>query len=537
MEREMPSTRETTGGLSCDIAIIGGGLGGCAAALAAARTGRQVILTTETTWIGGQLTSQMVPPDEHAWIEEFGSTESYRALRNGIRDYYRRHLPLTQAAAASTALNPGNGWVSRLCHDPRVSVAVLHELLAPYELSGKLIILYQGHPIAAWTDGDRISAVAIAGPDSGWNVVIEASFFIDATPLGDLIALANVEHVIGAESRAQTGEPHAAEAAEWRSQQAFTFCFAIDHLPGERHVIERPREYDFWRAYNPPGWPGPLFGWTTSRPETGKPLTRFLFEAADGLPMFSFRRILDRSNFAEGFAASDVTVVDWPQNDYRLGPLCGVGPAEKSRNLEAARQLSLSLLYWLQTEAPRPDGGAGYPGLRLRGDVAGGTHDGLAQEPYIRSARRIQAEFTILEQHIAYPLRPDGPEFFPDSVGVGCYRLDLHPTSSGDGYLELGCWPFQIPLGSLIPVRAENLLPGGKNLGTTHITNGALRVHPVEWVVGEAAGLLASFCLERKVAARWVARRPALRQEFQSFLVAQGVELSWPLPIRPCLAL
>jgi len=27
-----------------------------------------------------------------------------------------------------SALNPGNGWVSRLCHDPRVVVAVLHEL-------------------------------------------------------------------------------------------------------------------------------------------------------------------------------------------------------------------------------------------------------------------------------------------------------------------------------------------------------------------------------------------------------------------------
>ena len=144
--------------------------------------------------------------------------------------------------------------------------------------------------------------------------------------------------------------------------------------------------------------------------------------------------------------------------------------------------------YWLQTEAPRPDGGVGYPGLRLRGDVVGGTPDGLAPAPYVRESRRLRAEFTVLEQHIAHPLRPDGPELFTDSVGIGCYRIDLHPRISGAGYLDLGCWPFQIPLGAMIPVRIENLLPGGKNLGVTHITNGAFRVHPVEWNVGEVGG-------------------------------------------------
>jgi hypothetical protein len=61
--------------------------------------------------------------------------------------------------------------------------------------------------------------------------------------------------------------------------------------------------------------------------------------------------------------------------------------------------------------------------------VVGGTPDGLALAPYVRSSRRLRAEFTVLEQHIAYPLRPDGPEIFSDSVGVGCYRIDLHPQA------------------------------------------------------------------------------------------------------------
>jgi FAD dependent oxidoreductase len=514
--------------LRTDIAIIGGGLGACAAGLAAARLGRRVILTEETHWVGGQLTNQAVPPDEHPWIEEHGATATYRALRQGIRNYYRLYLPLTAEARQHSALNPGNGWVSRLCHDPRVAVAVLHEMMLPHQLGGRLFVMHPHRPIAAWTHHDRLTGVVTRGLHSGRDTLIEAPFFIDATPQGELLELAGVERVLGAEAQGETGEPHAPEEANPRDQQAITMCFAIEHRPGEDHTIDKPRQYELWRNYRPPGWPGPLLSWTTQNPETHEPLTRYLFTADDDRPWWRFRRILDRTNFAEGFAASDITVVNWPQNDYWFGPVCGVDPLEEARNLDAARQLSLSLLYWLQTEAPRPEGGLGYPELRLRGDVMGGTPDGLAQAPYIRESRRLRAEFTVREQHIAYPLRPDGPEIFPDSVGVGCYRIDLHPRVSGAGYLDLGCWPFQIPLGAMIPVRMENLLPGGKNLGVTHIANGAFRLHPVEWNIGESAGLLAGFCLERKLMPRQVRNTPALLEEFQALLRQQGIELAWP---------
>jgi hypothetical protein len=425
-------------------------------------------------------------------------------------------------------LNPGNGWVSRLCHDPRIAVAVLHQMMLPYELSGRLYVLHPHRPISAWTEGDRVTGVVVRGIESGHDSLIEASYFIDATPYGDLFALGGVEHVLGTESQTETGEPHASAQANPREQQAITVCFAMEHLPGEDHTIEKPRQYEAWREASPPGWPGKLLDWTTMRPETHEPLRRFLFEAEDDHPWWRFRRILDRANFAEGFARSDVTVVNWPQNDYWLGPVVGVDAAEQARNLDAARQLSLSLLYWMQTEAPRPEGGIGYPGLRLRGDVVGGTADGLAPAPYVRESRRLRAEFTVLEQHIAHPLRPEGPELFADSVGIGCYRIDLHPRTTGASYLDLGCWPFQIPLGSMIPVRVENLLPGGKNLGVTHITNGAFRVHPVEWNVGEVAGLLAAFCIERKLTPRAVRNRPGLLDAFQSLVVQSGIELSWP---------
>src|SRR6266851_9291329 len=101
--------------LACDVAVIGGGVGGCAAALAALRNGLRVILTEETDWLGGQLTSQGVPPDEHPWVESFGVTRSYRSWRNGVRDYYLQNYPVTTATRALTTFSPGNASVLFSC--------------------------------------------------------------------------------------------------------------------------------------------------------------------------------------------------------------------------------------------------------------------------------------------------------------------------------------------------------------------------------------------------------------------------------------
>jgi len=162
---------------AADVVIIGGGLGGCAAALAAARSGYRVILTEETDWIGGQLTAQAVPPDENGWIETHGGTRSYLDLRRRIREYYRRNFPLTDAARAAAHLNPGNGSVSRLCHEPRVSLAVLYEMLAPFMGGGRVEILLRHAPKSASVRSDRIEAVLVRSLETGRDVVLRAPFF------------------------------------------------------------------------------------------------------------------------------------------------------------------------------------------------------------------------------------------------------------------------------------------------------------------------------------------------------------------------
>lgn len=507
-----------------DVAIIGGGTGGCAAALAALRMNRTVILTEETDWIGGQFTQQGVPPDEHQWIETQGATTSYLEFRRQIRQVYRDYYPLNLPDAP--LLNPGTCLVSRLCHQPRTALSVYNDWFAPYLSSGQLKIFLNTVPVSADVSGDRIESVQMSSSES----IIKATYFIDATEDGALLELSNTEYVSGAE--ADSDELHASPRPSPDNMQAPTWCFAMDYRPGEEYLIDPPESYEYWRDYVPPidpPWPGKLFSLTYTHPYTLEPTTAS-FDPRPGAEtenfnLWIYRRLIDPGLFSSGAYTGGISLVNWPQNDYIEGNLFGNPKSEFHR--QAAREMSLSFFYWLQTEVPREDGGQGWPGLRLRGDILG-THDGLAKAPYLREARRIQSEFTVTEDHVGAEARQNSnrAEEFHDTVGVGSYRIDLHPSTGGDNYIDVPSLPFEIPLGALIPVRMENVLPAAKNIGVTHITGGCYRLHPVEWNIGEATGALASWCIEKSTSPRGVRARHL--QEFQDLLTAQGVQLRWP---------
>ncbi|HEY8562522.1 MAG TPA: FAD-dependent oxidoreductase [Pyrinomonadaceae bacterium] len=521
--------------LKTEILIVGGGAGGAACALAACASGRSVVLTEESDWLGGQFTSQATPPDEHGWIESFGCTRSYRRLRDEVRRLYKTFYPLTERAKNDPFLNPGDGWVSPLCAEPKIFLAAIESFLGKYVGAGKLKVLSEHYPVAADREAGAVRAVEFENLRAGGErVAVYADYFVDATELGELLPLTKTAFVTGSESRAQTGEPSAKDEADPRNSQAFSVCFAMSHHAGENHTIEKPENYEFWRDYAPamaPPWSGKLLSLTGLSPRTLEPVDYNFAPHAEPNEAFAglwtYRRILHRENFAAGKFDSDVTLVNYPQIDYFLEDLSNVSTyAEKQRLIDDAKRLSLSFLYWLQTEA-------GFPGLKLRADVAE-TNDGLAKMPYVRESRRIKAEFTIREQHVAARFRP-GEKFaekFSDSVGVGFYRIDLHPTVRGDNYLDVESLPFQIPLGALIPEATENLLPACKNIGTTHITNGCYRLHPVEWNIGEAVGFLLSYCLEKKVAPRAVRNDARLLEGFQNLLIENGFELEWRADLK-----
>ncbi|RDW20668.1 FAD-dependent oxidoreductase [Oceanobacillus chungangensis] len=511
-----------------DIAIIGGGIGGCLAALSAAKLGKNVVLTEETKWIGGQLTSQAVPPDEHQWIEEFGCTKTYRQFRNEIRAYYKRNYPLNDTAMKSNHLNPGNAWVSRIAHEPKVALKVLYDFLQPYLSNGQIHLLLEHKITRAEVEHDEIKKVFIKNLRNAEEQSIEAQFFLDATELGDLLPLAGAEYSLGAESKDETGEYHALAEKNPEDMQSITHVFALEYAKGENHTIQKPEMYDFWRNYRAPFLKHNQLSEYIPDAATGESKYLPVFPDGNSLGLWDYRRIIDADQFEQGFFKGDISLINWPQNDYWGGSIIDVSEKKKEKHLFEAKQLSLSLLYWLQTEAPRRNGGIGYPELKLRPDIVG-TNDGLALHPYIRESRRIKALHTVVEEDINADLREDkGIKRLSDSVGIGAYRIDLHPTTVTNRLFYAKSYPFEIPLGSLIPVRIKNLIPACKNIGSTQITNGCFRVHPVEWNIGEAAGTLAAFTMKNNSSLQEVFNDPHHIKELQLLLERNGIALHWP---------
>ncbi|HZT30657.1 MAG TPA: FAD-dependent oxidoreductase [Bryobacteraceae bacterium] len=500
--------------ISCDLLVAGAGPGGIAAALLAAGRGHSVCLTEETDWIGGQITAGGVSAlDENRFIEFSGGTRSYYEMRRRIRDYYRRRFQLAPDVAGLENFNPGACYVSPLCFEPRAGLQVLQDML-PHAV--KLFLRTQIFRLRV--EGGLIRSALAFGFESGEVIRFLPKFVLDATETGDLLPLAKVPYEVGSEPQSDTHEPHAAREPNPACVQSFTYTFAVEDRPGENHAIAKPPEYEKYRdrqqfslRINYPveyGWRGyfqySMFGEDPPVPNNMSPR-----------PFFGWRRLLAAQNFTGPNRPRDLALINWPRQDYAAESILDRSPLETAQILQRAKRTSLAFLYWLQTEVD----GKGYPRLMLRKDVMGSA-DGLSKYPYIREARRLRTKERVVEQDIVDEYQ-QGPRarWFADSVGTGFYMVDIHPCGANERGRMMMPKPFQIPMGTLIPEGVANLLAAGKSLGVTHLTNGAFRLHPVEWNVGEAAGAIASLAVEKGAL-------PAPRG-VQVVLAKAGVPLVW----------
>ena len=515
--------------IACDIAIIGGSLGGWAALTSipnvvdAGDWSPSVVLIHNADWIGGQMTSQGVSAlDEHQYIETSGCvSKRFSAIRDAIRYWYEYHhdaptIMQDSVLGANMPLNPGNGWVSRLCFLPEYG----HEVLLDdfWHRQG----WSQGKIISITTDENEYKRIVIERANQEKQEIVARYYVLDATDTGDLLALAGLDYVTGAESQADTGEPHAPPDARPRETQGFTYCFAVEYCAGENHTIDKPDGYEYFRDNQP---------YTLSPSgRDGQPVVYKMFETSEqgNLPFWTYRRIHDGALLG----GNDIALMNWVSNDYHGGDILNATPDEKAQYLDEATRLSLGFLYWLQTECPRDDGGYGYPELKLRPDIMG-TSDGLSQMPYIRESRRIKAMTRIVEQDITAEYNHGArAKHFSDSVGIGWYAMDLHPcVGNPDVSMYAPTKPFQIPLGALIPQQETRVIPACKNIGTTHLTNGAYRVHPSEWAIGEAAGMLASFCVVNDVTPHAVLASAWLTWRLQYHLLKVGCPIMWVIDV------
>ncbi len=506
----------------CDVLIIGASLGGVAAAIRAGEMGVSVILLEEGEWIGGQMTSQGVcTPDENRWMETSGGTRSYQLLRHDLRAYYRANHNQSAEGLSQEHLNVGNCWVSRIAGEPKVIQKLLHERID----SLPNVTIYLGAKVTEAEQRINEISKVVSVVSSGDELQIIPRFILDATELGDFLPLAGVEHRIGAESQHETGEPDAPAIARPDWIQPMTVPFGLELCPkGEDHTIEPPADYESLKSEQDyhilDGAMRGMFG---------------------ELGWWTYRRLIDRTNFDDPAFINDIGMINTGSNDYKGGVVPTHDPVIDAETIEHARQASLGYVYWLQTECPRLDepGKLGYPEFKLRPDLFD-TDDGLAPAPYVRESRRIKSKRTILEQDVVIKDSYGTPHQtgvratpMPDSCGIGHYWLDIHEGGTDEPNRFFETAPFQIPLGSLIPVRVKNVLAACKNLGVTHLTNGCYRLHPIEWNVGESAGALAAFCVQNSLYPADVLRDSTEIKAFQKAIVSNGIPITWYGDLSP----
>ena len=174
--------------LRTDILVIGGGAGGTAASIQAARMGKRVVLTEATPWLGGMLTAAGV-----------SAVDGNHNLPSGIWAEFRQALYTTYGGEK----NVSTGWVSNTLFEPHIGDSIFKSWAKQLP---SLSILYNQIPTAVFINNNKLTGVAVRNKITQKTTFILAQQIIDATELGDLLEMAKVPYSIGMEANSVTGE-------------------------------------------------------------------------------------------------------------------------------------------------------------------------------------------------------------------------------------------------------------------------------------------------------------------------------------------
>ena len=529
--------------LNCSILVVGGSIAAYTTALSALRMNVDVCLVQPQKVVGGQFTAQGLPASDDGDLlkqkASFSQVDGEEfAISKGQRWFRERQRQL-QPVMGRVQNNPGGAWVCEMTTTPVVAATALNEPLIPYLENGKLRLVADSEPtevlivetqtLEGNAGRSRVTGVKFQNLKTGDRFTVMAPVTVEATDFGDLLELGNLPSRVGQEARSDTGEAILPERAVPACQQSFTFNVMVERTaPGQGRRMAAPTGYgkepwlnpdDFTEDY----WINRGGGWSK----------RDFFEP---FGIFRYRRVYRRSLDEKTVSIGDVTAINWgtsahPQkgeccgNDFRRGYLIGISKAEQQELIRRARDRARAYLYYLQTHGAKD--------LKPRGDLTW-TLDGIALEPYIREARRGIAITTIRHEDVAEAFFPNQARArtFDDSLGIGQYHyLDLHGnlveghiTPKGKDVMAL---PFSLPARSLIPMTVDGLVLSAKSIGTTHITNAAYRMHPMEWAIGEASGFLAVFAAWTGESPRRIVETVPLLRKLQGFMARNGVPLFW----------
>ena len=227
-----------------DFVVLGGRLGGIAAALALCSTGREVILVEESDKITGCFAGDdTLSFAEGELIEKTGSSRSYKTFRSKINEWYKNKslIPPSIAPEFSPAL--GNFRFRNFCFETEAAIDVINEMLEKNEKNGKLTILYRHKIAEVKTIKNRVASIFTIDLDNKVVDMVSGWFFIDASEQGDLLTMTGIETVSGMESKSETHEPHAPDKADSLSFQEFFICpdYEVD---GKKKIVDQTAVFD-----------------------------------------------------------------------------------------------------------------------------------------------------------------------------------------------------------------------------------------------------------------------------------------------------
>lgn len=481
----LPHTAPAAESFAVDVMVYGATPGGIAAAIAAGKTGRTVMLVEPTSRIGGMTTSGLSHTDFH----------SFESLTGAFLDFSQR-----VEAYYATHFGPDSRQVSDSFRgtfgEPSVNLQVFQAMLAEHRsITVKTGLTLSAVSTKLFGQSQRITDVTVEN-EAGDALRITARVFIDGTYEGDLMAAAGVPWRVGREGRAEYGESLAPEQSDGQLQ-AYNFRFIMTRDPNNRVMPEPPAGYrreDFLGVL--PALESPRIRHVFDYPK------ECIFKAqTPPLPNGKY----DINDVSNGLIRLSLPGVNLPWPD-------GNATARKQVFAEHLRD-QVGLLYFLQNDEAVP------AEFREEARQWGWCRDEFVEtshlppQLYVREARRMLGQRVYTQRDSEHAEGDARAKLHVDAIAMADYGNNCHGTKhegprfggrhTGEFYNPVP--PYQIPYGVLTPRRKdmENLLvPVAAS--SSHVGFCALRLEPIWMSLGQAAGHAAAMAVDADIAVQAV---------------------------------
>lgn len=435
-----------------DIVVVGGGTAGVMAAIAAAESGKDVLIAERGYALGGSSTLAQVTP--------------YMTTRIGTERNSYLSARLQRLMEEDGTVTPPWPNAANTMFSPVAKTVTLEKMCADAGVD----ILYGASFVDTVRVGNRITAVLVQTLSG--LMQIETAFVIDGT--GD----AQVAFMSGCPFEAGDAENNghnqnmslrfAVCGIDMQKVNQRLFEIGEDVDPASKHVYMS----SVWNSLEPP-------------------LSRVFREAVDNGDL-----VYEDGTYFQAFSAQaygdGVIYFNCPE-----APNCRntTDPFAVSQGVVDCRASAMRLHAFMK---------------KYLGGFENSTLISFAQMPGIRESRRIVGEYVLsIEDYNAR-------RKFEDGIAQSAYPVDVHgrttvvhPQTFSPGEY------FEVPYRSLVAKGVDNLLVVGRCASASFWAQSAIRIILVCHAMGEAAGIAASMALDLSCAAKQV-DGAAVRAEMQA---------------------